>query len=162
VAEEDFLGYEAPATAVALRTVKVWPNIASKLQTENPTICSRGDILKIYVGNTWNMVAHSGEERRLRVFENLVLRRIFGPKKDEVRGEWRKIHTDELNDMYSSPNIVWVIKSRSMRWAGNVVRMGERRDVYRVLVGNPEGTRPLERPRRRWEDNNKMDLQEVG
>ena len=98
----------------------------------------------------------------LRVFENRVLRRIFGPKRDEVTGEWRKLHNEELNDLYASPNIVWLIKSKRMRWAGHVERMGERRGVYRVLVGKPEGKRPLGRPRRRWKDNSKMDLQEVG
>jgi len=91
-----------------------------------------------------------------------VLRGIFGPKRDEVTGEWRKLHNEELNDLYCSPNIVRVIKSRRMRWAGHVARMGERRGVYRVLVGKPEGKRPLGRPRRRWEDNIKIDLQEVG
>jgi len=90
-----------------------------------------------------------------------VLRRIFGPKKDEVTGEWRKLHNEELNDMYSSPNIVRVIKSRRMRWVGYVARMVEGRGVYRIVVGN-EGRRTLGRPRRRWEDNIKMDLQEVG
>jgi len=89
------------------------------------------------------------EERRLRVFENRVLRRIFGPKRDEVTGEWRKVHNEELNDLYCSPNIVWVIKSRRMRWVGHVARMGERRGVYWVLVEKPEGKRPLGRPRRR-------------
>jgi len=102
------------------------------------------------------------EERRLTVFENWVLRRLFGPKRDEVTGEWRKLHNEELNDLYCSPNIVRVIKWRRMRWAGNVARMGERRGVYRVLVRKPEGKRTLGRPRRRWEDNIKMDLQEVG
>jgi len=102
------------------------------------------------------------EERRLRVFENRVLRRIFGPKRDEVTGEWRKLHNEELNDLYCSPKFVRVIKSRRMRWAGHVARMGERRGVYRVLVGKSKGKRTLERPRRRWEDNIKMDLQEVG
>ena len=100
------------------------------------------------------------EERRLRVFENMVLRRVFGPKRDEVTGEWRKLHKEELRDLYSLPNIVRVVKSR-MRWAGHVARMGGR-GVHRVLVGKPEGKRPLGRPRRRWEDNIKMDLQEVG
>ena len=100
-------------------------------------------------------------ERRLRAFENLVLRRIFGPKRDEVMGEWRKLYNEELNYLNCSPNIVRVIKSRRMRWAGLVARMGEGRDVYRVLVGKPEGKRPLGRPRRRWENNIKMDLQEV-
>jgi hypothetical protein len=96
------------------------------------------------------------------VLENGVLRRIFGPRRDEVTGEWRKLHNEELNDLYSSPNIVRVIKSRRMRLAGHVARKGERRGVYRVLVGKPEGKRPLGRPRCRWEDNIKMDLQEVG
>jgi len=96
------------------------------------------------------------EEHRLRVFENRVLRMISGPKKDEVTGEWRKLHNEELNDLYSSPNIVQVIKSRRMRWVGYVVHMGEERGVYRVLVGKPEGKRPLGRPRHR------IDLQEVG
>jgi hypothetical protein len=102
------------------------------------------------------------EERWLRVFENRVLRRVVGPKRDEVTGKWRKIHNEELNYLYSLPNIEWVVKSRRMRWAGHVARMGEDRGVHRVLVGKPEGKRPLGRPRRRWEDNIKMDLQEVG
>jgi len=101
------------------------------------------------------------EERRLRVFENRVWRRIFGPKRDEVTGDWRKLH-NELNDLYSSPNIVRVIKSRIMRWAGHVARMDEGRGVYRVLVGKPKGRRPLGRPKHRWEDNIKVDLQEEG
>ena len=92
------------------------------------------------------------------MFENRVLRRIFGPKRDEVTGEWRKLHNEDFSDLYSLPNIVWVIKSRRMRWA----RMGEGRGVHRVLVGKPEGKRPLGRPRRRWEDNIKIDLQDVG
>jgi len=102
------------------------------------------------------------EECRLRVFENRVLRRIFGPKRAGITGEWRKLHNEELNGLHSSPNILQVIKSRRMRWAGHVACKGERRGVYRVLVGKPEGKRPLGRPRRRWEDNIKMDLQEVG
>ena len=84
------------------------------------------------------MVADSDGERRLGVFENRVLRRIFGPKKDEITGEWRKLHNEDLNDLYCSPNIVRVIKSRIMRWAEHVARMGERRGVYRVLLGNSE------------------------
>ena len=86
------------------------------------------------------------------------LRRIFGHRRDEVMGEWRRLN----NDFYSSPNIVWVIKSRRMRWAGHVARIDEERVGYRVLVGKPEGRRPLGRPRRRWVDNIRMDLQEVG
>jgi len=109
---------------------------------------------------TWSLTLR--EERRLRVFENRVLRRIFGPKRNEVTGEWRKLHNEELRDLYSLPNIVRVVKSRRMRWAGHVVRMGAGRGVHRVLVGKPEGKRPLGRPRRRWKDNIKMDLREVG
>jgi len=96
------------------------------------------------------------------VFENMVLRRIFGPRRDEVTREWRRLRNEEVNDLYCSPNIVRVIKSRRMRWVGHVARMGEEREVYRVLVGKPEGKRPLGRPRRRWVDNIRMDLQEVG
>jgi len=92
----------------------------------------------------------------------MVLRRIFGPRRDEVTGEWRRLHNEVLNDFYSSPNTVRVIKLRRMRWAGHVVRMGEERRVYRVLVGKPEGRRPLGSPRHRWVDNIRMDLQEVG
>jgi hypothetical protein len=96
------------------------------------------------------------------VFENKVLRRIFGPKRDEVTGEWRKLHSGELHNLYASPDIIMQIKSRRMRWAGHVARMGEERKVHKVLVGTPEGKRPLERPRRRWEDGLKMDLREIG
>jgi hypothetical protein len=96
------------------------------------------------------------------MFENRVLRRIFGPKRDEVTREWRKLHNEELIDLYSPPNIVRAIKSRGLRWAGHVAHMGERRGVYRILVGKPEGKRPHERPRRRCEDNIKIDPQEVG
>jgi hypothetical protein len=102
------------------------------------------------------------EERRLKVFENRVLRRIFGPKRDEVTGGWRKLHNEEVHGLYSSPSIVRVIKARRMRWAGHVARMGEVRGAYSILVGRPEGRRPLGRPRRRWEDNIKNDLREIG
>ena len=95
------------------------------------------------------------------MFENRVLRSVFGPKREEVTGEWRRSH-EELRDFYSLPIIVRVVKSRRMRWAGHVARMGEGRGVHRVLVGKPERKRPLGRPRRRWEDNIKMDLLEVG
>ena len=104
----------------------------------------------LYGCETWSLTLR--EERRLRVFENRVLRRIFGPKRDEVTGEWRKLHNEELNNLY----IIIII------WEGHVARMGEGRGVYRVLVGKPEGRRPLGRPRRRWEDNIRMDLWEVG
>ena len=115
--------------------------------------------LVLFGCETWSLTLR--EERRLRAFDNMVLTTIFGPKRDEVTGEWRKLHNEELNDLYS-PNIVRVIKSRRMRWAGHVARMGEGRGVYRILVGKSEGKRPRGRPRRRWEDNIKMDLQEVG
>jgi hypothetical protein len=94
---------------------------------------------------------------RLTVFENRVLRRIFGPKRDEVTGEWRKLHNEELHGLYSSPSIIRIIKSRRMRWSGHVARMREKRKAYRLLVGKPEG-----RPRRRWVDNIRIDLGEVG
>jgi hypothetical protein len=96
------------------------------------------------------------------VFENRVLRRIFGPKRDEVTGEWRKLHNVELHNLYSSPYIIRQIKSRRLRWAGHVARMGEERKVYKVLVGKPEGKGPLGRPRRRWEDGMRVDLREIG
>jgi len=101
------------------------------------------------------------EEHRLRVFENRVLKRVFGPRRDKVTGEWRKLHNEEHRDLYSLPNIVRVVKLRRMRWAGHVAHLGEGRVVHRVLVGKHEGKRPLGRPRFRWEDNIKMDLQEV-
>ena len=114
----------------------------------------------MYGCEAWSLTLR--EERKLRVFENMVLRRIFEPRRYEVTGEWRRLHNEELSDLYSSPNIVRVIKSRRMRWAGHVARMDEEKEVYRVLVGKPEGKRPLGRPRRRWVDNIRMDLQEVG
>jgi hypothetical protein len=114
----------------------------------------------LYGCKTWSLTLR--EEHRLRVVENRVLRRIFGPKRDEVTGEWRKLHNKELHDLYSSPSIIRIIKSRRMRWTGHVARMGEKRNAYRLLVGKPEGKRPLGRPRRRWVDNIRMDLLEVG
>jgi hypothetical protein len=96
------------------------------------------------------------------VFENRVLRRIFGPKRDEMTGEWRKLHNEELHNLYTSPDIIRQVKSRRMRWAGPMARMGEDRKVHKVWVGKPEGKRPLGRPRRRWEDGNRMDLREIG
>jgi len=118
-------------------------------------------ILKMFVYGceTWSLTLR--EKRRLGVFENRVLRRIFGPKRDEVTCKWKKLHNEELNNLYSSLSIVRVIKS-STRWVRHVARIGEKRGVYRVLVGKPERKRPLGRPGRRWEDNIKMDLQEVG
>jgi len=114
----------------------------------------------LYGCETWSLALR--EERRLRRFENRVLRSVFGPRKNEVTGELRKLHNEELCELYSLPNIVRVVKSRRMRWAGHVAPMGEGRGVHRVLVGKPEGKRPLGRPRRKWEDNIKTDLQEVG
>jgi hypothetical protein len=114
----------------------------------------------LYGCETWSLILR--DEQRLRVFENRVLRRIFGPKRDEATGDWRRRHNEELNDLYSSPNIIRVIKSRRLRWARHVARMGEERGAYRILVGRSEGRRPLGRPRRRWEDNIKMDIREVG
>jgi hypothetical protein len=95
------------------------------------------------------------------VFENRVLRRFFGPMRDEVTGEWRKLHNEELHDVYSSPSIIRIIKARRMRWAGHVARMGKKRNTFKLLVGKSKGRRPLGKPRRRWFDNNKMDLVEV-
>jgi hypothetical protein len=100
----------------------------------------------LYGCETWSLTIR--EEHRLRVFENRVLRGIFGPKRDEVTGEWRKLHNEELHNLYSSPDIIRQAKSRRMRWAGHVARMGEEIKVYKVLVGKPEGKRPLGRPRR--------------
>jgi hypothetical protein len=109
----------------------------------------------MYGCETWSLT--SGEEHRLRVSENRVLRKIFGPKREED-GSWRKLHNDEFLGLYSSPNIVRVIKLRRMKCAGHVARMGEGRGAYRVLVGRPEGKRPLGRTRRRWDDNIKRNL----
>ena len=114
----------------------------------------------LYGCETWSLTLR--EERGLRVFEKRVLRGIFGPKRGVGTGKWRKLHNEELNDLYSSPNIFRVIKSSSMKEAGHVARMGERRGLYRILVGNPKEKKPLGRLRRRWEVNIKMDLQAVG
>jgi len=133
--------------------------LSSRLLSKNLNIkIYRTIILPVvlYGCETWSLTLQ--EERRLRVFENKVLRNIFGPRRDEVMWEWRRLHNEEVNDLYSSPNIVRVIKSRRMRWAGHVACMGEERGVYRVLVWKPEGRRP----RCRWVDNIRMALQEVG
>jgi hypothetical protein len=114
----------------------------------------------LYGCETWSLTVR--EEHELRVFENRVLRRIFGPKRDGVTGGWRKLHNEELHHWYSSPSIITIIKPRRMRWAGHVAQMGEKRNVYRLLVGKPEGKISLGRPRRRWMDNMKMDLLEIG
>jgi len=116
--------------------------------------------LIFYGCETWSLRVR--EERRLRLFENKVLRRIFGPKRDVGTKEWRKLHNEELNDLYRSPIIFRMIKWRRIRWAGHVARMRKKRSICMVLVGKTEGKRLLGRPRRRWEDNIKMDLQEVG
>jgi hypothetical protein len=112
----------------------------------------------------WNVILALTvrEEHKLRVFVNRVLRRIFGPEVDRVTGGWRKLHNKELHNLYSSPIIIRIIKSRRMRWVGHVARMGEKRNVYRLSVGKPEGKRPLGRPRRRWIDNIKVELLEIG
>ena len=114
----------------------------------------------LYGYETWSLTLR--KERRLRTYENRVLRRIFGPKRDEVTGKRRKLHNEELNDLYCSTNIVRVIKLRIMRWAGHVASMGDRRGVYRGLVGKHEGKRTLGRPRCRWVNNIKMDLHGSG
>jgi hypothetical protein len=114
----------------------------------------------LYRCETWSLILR--DEHRLRVFENRVLRRIFVPKGGEVTGEWRKLHSGKLHNLYSSPDNIRHIKSRRMRWAGHVARMVQGRKVCRVLMGKPEGKRPLDRPRRRWEDRLKMYLREIG
>jgi hypothetical protein len=114
----------------------------------------------LYGCETWSLTLR--EQHRLRVFENTVPRRIFEPKRDEVTGELRKFHNEELYILYSSPDIIRHIKLRRMRWAGHVARTGEERKLYKVLVGKAEGKRPLGRPRRRWEDGIRMDLRETG
>jgi hypothetical protein len=112
----------------------------------------------LYGCEIWSLT--SREDHRLRVFENRALRRIFGPMRDEVTGEWRKLHNEEPHDLYSSPSIIRIMKSKRMRWAGHVARMGEKKNVCRLLVGKSEGKRPLGRPRQRWVDN-KIDLEDV-
>jgi hypothetical protein len=135
--------------------------MSSRLLSKNLKIkIYRTIILPVLYGcEAWLLILR--EDRRLKLFENRVLRRVFGPKRDEVTGEWRKLH-NELDDPYSLPNIVWVVRSRRIRLARHVAHMREGRGVHRVLVGKPEGKRPLGRPRLRWEDNIKMGLQEMG
>jgi hypothetical protein len=117
-------------------------------------------VLRVYGCETWSLTVR--EEHKLRVFENRVLRTIFGPKRNGVTGGWRKLHNEELHELYPSPSIIRIIKSRRMRWAGHVARMGVKRNVDRLLIRKPEGKRPLGRPRRRWMHNIKMDLLEIG
>jgi hypothetical protein len=114
----------------------------------------------LYGCDTWSLTVR--EEHKLRVLENRVLRRIFGPKMDGVTGGWIKLHNEELHNLYSSPSKIRIIKSRRMRWVGHVARMEEKRNVYRLLVRNREGKRPLGRPRHRWIGNIKMDILEIG
>jgi hypothetical protein len=114
----------------------------------------------LYGCETWSLTV--SEEHKLRVFENRMLRRIFRPKRDGVTGGWRKLQNEELHNLYSLPSIIRIIKSRRTRWAGHVARIGEKKKVYKLFVGKPEAKRPLGRPRRRWMDNIKMDLLEVG
>jgi hypothetical protein len=113
----------------------------------------------LYGCEAWSLTLR--EEHRLRVFENRVVRRIFGLKRDEMIGR-RKLHNEELYNLYDSPSIIRMIKSSRMRWAGHVAGMGEKRNAYRILMGKPEGKRPLRRPGHRWEDNIRMDLREIG
>jgi hypothetical protein len=113
----------------------------------------------LYGCETWSLTLR--EEQRQRVFENKVPRRIFGTKRDEVTGDWRKLHNEELHNLYSLPNIIRMIKSRKMRLAGHMARMGAKRNAYRILVGKPEVKRPLVRPRRRWVDNIKIGLRGI-
>ena len=137
--------------------------LSSRLLSRNLKIKIYGTTILsvvLYGCETWSLTLR--EERKLRVFANMVLRKIFGSRRDEVTREWRRLHKEKLNDLYSSPNIVRVIKSRRMRWARHVACMGKEKGVYRVLVGKPEGKSPLGRPRRKWVDNIRMDLQEVG
>jgi hypothetical protein len=136
--------------------------LSSHLMSKNVNIKIYKTIILLvvmYGCETWSLTVR--EEHRLQVFENRVLTRIFGLKRDEVTGKWRRLHNEELCDLYSSPSIIRIIKLRRMRWAGHVARMGENKNVYMLLVGKPEGKRPLGRPRHRWVDIN-TDLGEVG
>jgi hypothetical protein len=134
--------------------------LSSRLLSKNVNIRIYKTIILpavLYVCETWSLTL--GEEHGLRVLENMVLRKIFGPKRDEETGEWRELHNEELHDLYSSPSITKIIKSR---WAVHVARMGSNRKAYSLLVGKPEGKNPPGRPRRRWVDNIRMDLGEMG
>jgi hypothetical protein len=111
------------------------------------------------VYETWSLTVR--REPKRKVSENKVLRRIFGPKREEVAGGWRKLHNEELHNLYASPDIIRMIKSRSMRWVGHVACMGEVRNAYKTFIAKPGGKRPLERSKRRWDDNIKMDVLEI-
>jgi hypothetical protein len=137
--------------------------LSSRLLSKNVKIRIYKTILLpvvVYGRGTWSLTLE--EEHRLRVFENRVLRKISRPKRDEVTGGWRKLHNEEFHNLYCSPSIIRIIKSRRMRFAGYVARMGEKRNAYRILVGKPEGKKPLGRPGRRRQDNIRMDLREIG
>jgi hypothetical protein len=114
----------------------------------------------LYGCETWSLTVRG--EHKLRMFENRMLRRIFGTKKDGVTGGWGNLHNEELHNLYSSPSVIRIINSRRMRWAGHVARMGAKRNLYRLLEGKPEGKRPLGRPRSRWIDNIKIDISAIG
>jgi len=162
-------------TTLTLRNY-IQEEIKSRLQSRNACYLSVQNLLSsnikikmyrtiimlvvLYGCETWSLILR--EKRRLRVFENRVLRRIFGPKRDKVALKWRKLHNEELNELYCSPNIIRVIKSRRIRWAGHVARMGESGGIYRVLVGKLEGKRSLGRLRHGLEDSIKIDLHDVG
>jgi hypothetical protein len=137
--------------------------LSSRLLSKNIKVKIHNTIILpvvLYGCETWSLTLR--EEHRLRVFQNREPRRIFGPKRKGVTGGWRKLHNEEPHNLYSSPSIIRFIKSKTMRWAGHVARMGEKRNVYRLLIGNPEEKRPLGKPRRWWIDNIKMDLLEIG
>jgi hypothetical protein len=137
--------------------------LSFRLLSENVTIKIHKTIILpvvLFGCETWSLTLR--KEPSLRLFENKVLRRIFGPKRDEVIGGWRKLHDEELHNLYCLLSIIRIIKSRRMRWAGRVARIREKRNVYRILVGKPEGKRPLGRPRCRWEDNIKINFREIG
>jgi hypothetical protein len=137
--------------------------LSSRLLSRNVEVQTYKNIILpvvLYGCGTWTFTRR--EEHTLRVFENRILRRVFGPNRDEVTGEWRKWHSEELHNLYSYADIIRQVKTRRMRWAGHVARAGEERKMYKVLVGKPEGKSPLGRPRRRFEDGIRMDLRETG
>jgi hypothetical protein len=142
------MGEDLPVFRRFIGGSNVWPGVIMQQQCSSSSIPA--DIRSVCVCETWSLTLR--EENGLRVFENRVLRRIFGLNRNEVTGEWKKLHSGELRNMYSFPNIIRQIKLRRMRWVGHVGRMGEGRVVYKVLVGTPEGKRPLERPKHRWKD----------